>query len=33
MELSAGNKTAAADLLGVDRKTLDRKLAEYGWKG
>jgi two-component system response regulator HydG len=31
LEAVAGNKTLAARILGLDRKTLYRKLARYGW--
>jgi DNA-binding NtrC family response regulator len=33
MRLAEGNKREVAEVLGVDRKTLYRKLEEYGWKG
>jgi DNA-binding NtrC family response regulator len=33
MRMTEGNKKEAAKILGVDRKTLYRKLEEYGWKG
>jgi DNA-binding NtrC family response regulator len=32
MELTGGNKKEVADILRVDRKTLYRRLEEYGWK-
>jgi transcriptional regulator with PAS, ATPase and Fis domain len=32
MELTGGNKKEVADTLRVDRKTLCRRLEEYGWK-
>ncbi len=32
MRLAEGNRRAVAEVLGVDRKTLYRKLEEYGWK-
>lgn len=32
MELTSGNKKEVADILRVDRKTLYRRLEEYGWK-
>lgn len=31
MELTEGNKKAVADILKIDRKTLYRRLEEYGW--
>jgi DNA-binding NtrC family response regulator len=31
MELSSGNKKEVADILKIDRKTLYRRLEEYGW--
>jgi len=31
MELTSGNKKEVADILKVDRKTLYRRLEEYGW--
>lgn len=33
MRIAKGNKREVAEILGVDRKTLYRKLEEYGWKG
>lgn len=32
MKLTGGNKKEVADILGIDRKTLYRKLEEYSWK-
>jgi len=32
LEWSEGKKKDAADLLGIDRRTLYRKLEEYGWR-
>lgn len=32
MELAGGNKKEVADILKVDRKTLYRRLEDYGWK-
>jgi DNA-binding NtrC family response regulator len=32
IELTGGNKKEVADILKVDRKTLYRRLEEYGWK-
>jgi len=32
MEGTEGNKSETADRLGIDRKTLYRKLEEYGWR-
>lgn len=31
MKLTHGNKKEVADILGIDRKTLYRKLEDYGW--
>jgi hypothetical protein len=32
MEETEGNKSETADRLGIDRKTLSGKLAEYSWR-
>jgi len=32
MQLTEGNKKEVADILGIDRKTLYRRLEEYGWR-
>jgi DNA-binding NtrC family response regulator len=31
MELTEGNKKEVAEVLRIDRKSLYRKLEEYGW--